>query len=228
MRCRLWKLERRRHEWYDDASCGLPRREGRPKAGGDRAVVNERDIAPAHAEGRNVLTGAPSGAPDADSGAARASLPSTPGRADPGASSAADHAGRQRRDPACHADEGAHRCLERVRRATDPDGRRRPADPPAAPGAWPAGQHRGTDVIVNADTGRPPALCAPAFLRVLLTDTRGHGGVVTRRVPIRALGPQHLIFAFPASFSAPPDVVRAYVATVDGRESQTSSVPVRP
>jgi hypothetical protein len=63
---------------------------------------------------------------------------------------------------------------------------------------------------------------------VLLTDTRGHGAVASRRFRVRALGPQHLVLAFPPSFSAPPDVVRAYVATADGRESRVSSVPVRP
>lgn len=86
----------------------------------------------------------------------------------------------------------------------------------------------GAHVIVNVDTGRPPALCAPAFLLVLLTDTRGHGGVATRRFRVRTLGPQHLVLTSPPSFSAPPDVVRAYVATADGRESRVSSVPVRP
>jgi len=52
--------------------------------------------------------------------------------------------------------------------------------------------------------------------------------VASRRVRIRALGAQHLVLAVPASFSAPPDVVRGYAVTADGRESRVSSVPVRP
>lgn len=86
----------------------------------------------------------------------------------------------------------------------------------------------GSHVIVDVDTGRPPAMCAPAFLVVLLTNTRGHGAVATRRFRVLALGPQHLVLPSPAYFSAAPDVVRAYVVTSDGRESQISSVPVRP
>jgi len=97
---------------------------------------------------------------------------------------------------------------------------------PPAPGLQ--ASIRGTEVTVDADTGRPPAMCAPAFLVVLLTDTRGHGAVASRRVRVRALGPQRLVLTSPASFSAPPDVVRAYVATADGRESLVSSVLVRP
>lgn len=86
----------------------------------------------------------------------------------------------------------------------------------------------GGQVIVDVDTGQPPAICALAFLVVLLTDTRGHGAVASRRFRVRALGLQHLVLAFPAAFTAPPDVVRTYVATADGPESEVSSVPVRP
>jgi hypothetical protein len=85
----------------------------------------------------------------------------------------------------------------------------------------------GARVVVDIDVGAPPAGCAPSFLVVLLANTRGRSQVSTHGVAIGSHPVQRLTLPLPSFFSAPPDVVRAYSATKNGRESRVSSVNVQ-
>ena len=95
---------------------------------------------------------------------------------------------------------------------------------PPAPGLHAA--LAGTQVVVDIDAGKPPARCAPSFVVILLANTRGHGQVSTHSIATGSHPAQRLTLPSPTFFSAPPDVVRAYSASKDGRESRVSSVSV--
>ena len=86
----------------------------------------------------------------------------------------------------------------------------------------------GGEVRVELDTGQPPDDCRPVLVTLTIINSRGEYEAIGPKFTIERLGPQTIAVPVPRGFSAPPDVVRATLATDRGAGSDTASVLVQP